>query len=92
MLDESMPELVAKIKAFRRDIHAHPELAFKEERTAQQVAAGLQALGLEVHRGLATTGVVARLSVGTSRRAIRARCTPAVTTDIRRCCSVRRNF
>ena len=70
MLDESMPELVAKIKAFRRDIHAHPELAFKEERTAQQVAAGLQALGLEVHRGLATTGVVARLSVGTSRRAI----------------------
>src|SRR5699024_4798303 len=43
----------------RRDIHAHPELAFEEVRTSDLVARELEALGLEVHRGLATTGLVA---------------------------------
>lgn len=62
--------LVPKIAAFRRDIHAHPELAFDEHRTAEKVADYLEKLGLEVHRGVARTGVVAKLSCGTSRRAI----------------------
>ena len=48
------PELVA----IRRDIHAHPELGFKEQRTADLVAHSLASFGIEVHRGLATTGVV----------------------------------
>jgi hippurate hydrolase len=48
------PELVA----IRRDIHAHPELGFKEQRTADLVAHTLDSFGIEVHRGLATTGVV----------------------------------
>ena len=48
----------AELKAIRRDIHAHPELAFTEERTSAIVAGKLSAWGIEVHRGLAKTGVV----------------------------------
>ncbi len=62
--------LTPKIAAFRRDIHAHPELAFDEHRTAEKVADYLDGLNLEVHRGIAKTGVVAKLSLGTSARAI----------------------
>lgn len=54
----------------RRDIHAHPELAFQENRTSDLVASTLQNLGLEVHRGLAGTGVVGKLTRGTSHRAV----------------------
>ena len=46
------------MKAWRRDIHAHPETAFEEKRTAAVVADTLESLGIEVHAGLATTGVV----------------------------------
>ena len=42
----------------RRDIHAHPELAFNETRTSSLVADKLAGWGIEVHRGLAKTGVV----------------------------------
>jgi hippurate hydrolase len=51
-------EFHEEIKGWRRDIHAHPETAFEEVRTADFVAEKLAAFGLEVHRGLATTGVV----------------------------------
>jgi amidohydrolase len=47
--------------AWRRDLHAHPELAFEEHRTADFVAATLGEIGVEVHRGLARTGVVGTL-------------------------------
>jgi hippurate hydrolase len=47
-----------ELTAFRRDLHAHPELAFQEARTAQRVADQLAGWGIEVHRGLAKTGVV----------------------------------
>jgi len=47
-----------ELTAIRRDIHAHPELAFQETRTSDIVAAKLTAWGIEVHRGLAKTGVV----------------------------------
>ncbi len=43
----------------RRDFHSHPELGFHEIRTAAIVARELNALGLEVHTGIAETGVVA---------------------------------
>jgi hippurate hydrolase len=69
-LDELLPGLSARIAAVRRDLHAHPELAFEETRTAGVVAAHLQGLGLEVHEGIARTGVVARLSAGNGSRAI----------------------
>lgn len=68
--DQLLSALTPKIAAFRRDIHAHPELAFDEHRTAEKVADYLDGLGLEVHRGIAKTGVVAKLTLGTSSRAI----------------------
>jgi amidohydrolase len=52
---------IGKLVSFRRDLHAHPELKFEETRTAAQVASWLQALGLEMHRGLGGTGIVATL-------------------------------
>lgn len=61
---------ISDLVAIRRDIHAHPELAFKEGRTADVVARELTAYGLEVHRGLAKTGVVGVLRKGSSERAI----------------------
>ena len=48
----------AELKEIRRDIHAHPELAFQEARTSQLVAERLTGWGIEVHRGLAKTGLV----------------------------------
>jgi amidohydrolase len=47
--------------AWRRDIHAHPETAFEEHRTAEIVARRLGEFGIEVHKGLAGTGVVGTL-------------------------------
>jgi amidohydrolase len=49
---------------WRRDLHAHPELAYEEQRTSQFVAAELRSAGLDVHVGLARTGVVASLTTG----------------------------
>jgi amidohydrolase len=42
----------------RRDLHAHPELAFSENRTSSVIAEYLKKLGIETHTGLAKTGVV----------------------------------
>ena len=66
--------LQAKVLAWRRDIHAHPELGNRETRTAKLVADHLRALGLDVKTGIATTGVVAVLKGGKPgpRIAIRA--------------------
>lgn len=47
-----------EITAIRRDIHAHPELAYQENRTSDIVAQQLTSWGVEVHRGLGVTGVV----------------------------------
>src|ERR1700736_1725006 len=60
----------AELTEIRRDIHAHPELGFEEERTSEIVAGKLAEYGCEVHRGLATTGVVGTLRRGNSLRAI----------------------
>ena len=45
----------------RRDIHKHPETAFEEKRTGALVADYMESWGIEVHRGLAKTGVVGTL-------------------------------
>jgi amidohydrolase len=60
------------LTAIRRDIHAHPELAFQENRTSDLVARQLTEWGLEVHRGIGKTGVlgVLRGKNGNSRRAL----------------------
>jgi hippurate hydrolase len=47
-----------EIAAIRRDIHAHPELAYQENRTSDIVAQQLTSWGIEIHRGLGITGVV----------------------------------
>ncbi|PZO09236.1 MAG: amidohydrolase [Lysobacteraceae bacterium] len=55
----------AKVQAWRRDIHQHPELGNRETRTAKLVADHLTALGFEdVRTGIATTGVTAVLRGG----------------------------
>ncbi|WP_340265093.1 M20 aminoacylase family protein [Sphingobium mellinum] len=63
-------DLLEPLIAFRRDIHAHPELGFCEHRTAGRIAEQLHALGLEVHEGIGRTGVVAVLRNGPSTRSI----------------------
>jgi len=60
----------ADMKAWRQDIHTHPELAFREYRTSELVSRTLAGFGIEVHRGLAGTGVVGTLRAGRGRRAI----------------------
>jgi hippurate hydrolase len=60
----------AELTAIRRDLHAHPELAFTEQRTADIVAERLAGWGIAVHRGLGKTGVVGVLKNGKGRRAV----------------------
>ncbi|HLQ69158.1 MAG TPA: amidohydrolase [Gemmatimonadales bacterium] len=63
-VDRRVPQVVEKVVAWRRDIHAHPELSNRETRTADIVAQELRALGLEVRTGVAHTGVVGVLRGG----------------------------
>ena len=58
------------MQSWRRDIHAHPELGFKEFRTAKIVADLLTQWGMEVHTGLAGTGVVGKLVSGNGSKVI----------------------
>src|SRR5690606_17136411 len=66
-------QVLSELVALRRDLHAHPELGFEEERTSAIVAQQLEVLGLEVTRGLGRTGVVGTLKAGDGRRAIALR-------------------
>jgi hippurate hydrolase len=60
-----------EMAAWRQDLHTHPELRFEEHRTAAQVAKLLASWGIEVHTGIATTGVVGVLrGTGSSGRSI----------------------
>src|SRR3982750_647077 len=68
--DELIDDLLPPLVALRRDLHAHPELAFEERRTAGIVAAALRLLGLDVSEGLAGTGVIGTLRQGSSGRAV----------------------
>ena len=63
-IDRLAQEVEAKVIAWRRDIHEHPELSNREFRTAKLVAEHLLKLGLEVKTGVAKTGVVAVLKGG----------------------------
>ena len=59
-----------EITAIRRDIHAHPELRYEENRTAQIVADALERWGIATVRGIGKTGVVGSISHGSSKRSI----------------------
>jgi amidohydrolase len=65
--------IVAQADAFaavRRDIHAHPELCFEEQRTSDLVAQLLTEWGIPIHRGLGKTGVIGIIRSGQSNRAV----------------------
>jgi hippurate hydrolase len=62
-----------ELESWRRDFHRHPELAFEEERTSNLVAQRLESFGVEVHRGLARTGVVGVLRSGSSSDSVALR-------------------
>lgn len=63
-LDQRIAAVAPKLTAWRRDIHAHPELSGQETRTAKAVADHLRSLGLDVQTGVGGTGVVATLKGG----------------------------
>ena len=69
-LIESILADAAAITTLRRDIHAHPELCFQEQRTSDVIAKALTDWGIPVHRGLGKTGVVGIIQNGTSSRAV----------------------
>jgi amidohydrolase len=58
------------LQQIRRDLHAHPELCYEEQRTSDVVAARLTEWGIPVVRGLGVTGVVGIIKNGSSPRAI----------------------
>lgn len=60
----------SRFTQLRRDIHAHPELGFEEHRTSKVVAELLREWGVQVHTGIAGTGVVGVLKCGTGARTI----------------------
>ncbi|HEX7374726.1 MAG TPA: amidohydrolase, partial [Steroidobacteraceae bacterium] len=62
--DASIAAVMPQVVAWRRDFHQHPELGNRETRTSQIVATQLQAMGIEVHTGIAHTGVVGVLRGG----------------------------
>jgi len=63
-IDRRAAEIEARVVAWRRDLHQHPELSNREFRTAKRMADHLEALGIEVRRGVAHTGVVGLLRGG----------------------------
>ena len=62
---EGLSAELSELSGWRRALHAHPELAFEEHKTAAFVAQTLREAGLEVTEGLAHTGVVGVLRLGT---------------------------
>jgi amidohydrolase len=69
-LVDSLAQSRSELQAIRRDLHAHPELRFQEQRTADLVARKLGEWGIEVHRGLGGTGVVGLIRSGKPGRSI----------------------
>ena len=67
---KELEDLQNEMQTWRRDIHAHPEIAFEEHRTAELVAEKLKSFGIEVETGIAGTGVVGTLKRGTGNRSI----------------------
>ena len=58
-LIKTKSELHEQMVTWRHYIHKHPELSFKEEMTSDFIASVLESNNIEMHRGLAVTGIVA---------------------------------
>jgi hippurate hydrolase len=69
-LIDPIVEFQSELRQIRRDIHAHPELCFEEQRTADVVARKLTEWGIPIVRGMGVTGVVGIVRNGSSPRAI----------------------
>ncbi len=68
-----IPDILSEqaiLTAWRRDLHAHPELAFNETRTADFVAAQLAECGIDVTRGVGRTGVVGTLTTDSGGKSV----------------------
>lgn len=65
---EKATEIEDEIIAWRRAIHANPELGFEEFKTAQLVLDALTEMGVEAQAGVGETGVVARIGNGEGRK------------------------
>ncbi len=71
--NDSVAEIAPEVIAWRKHIHANPELGFAEHETAAFVAAKLKAFGLAVHTDVSRTAVVATLTRGNGKKAIALR-------------------
>lgn len=63
-------DIIEEATQWRRHLHAYPETAFDERRTADFVAGKLEEFGIEVHRGIGETGVVGSLTRGAGRNSV----------------------
>jgi amidohydrolase len=71
-LSTDVRELEAQLVDLRRELHRHPELSWKEERTARRVREFLEASGLTVRGPVARTGLVADIGSGSRTVLLRA--------------------
>ena len=71
--NDSVAEIAPEVIAWRKHIHANPELGFAEHETAAFVAAKLKAFGLAVHTDVSRTAVVATLTKGNGSKAVALR-------------------
>lgn len=69
----ALNQLHGEMRQWRQHLHQFPETAYEETATAQFITDKLTEFGLKAHRGLATTGVVATLSVGNGNKKIALR-------------------
>lgn len=63
-------ELQTQMTHWRHHLHQHPEIGLEEVATSDFVAQQLAGLGLEVHRGIGGTGLVANLTAGNGKGVI----------------------
>jgi amidohydrolase len=61
-------DFIARLSAFRRDLHRHPELAFQERRTAEKIEKELTRLGIAYESGIGQTGILAEIPAANGAR------------------------
>jgi len=69
-LSKDIVAMEADLVAWRQDLHAHPELGFEEQRTAEFVAQKLESFGVQVYRNIGKTGVVGVLREGNETQSV----------------------
>lgn len=69
-LIDPIAQFQTELQKIRRDLHAHPELSYEEQRTSDVVARKLTEWGIPIERGLGVTGVVGIINGGNGTRAV----------------------